>query len=78
MRLFITCRREDARLGATRVVRRHWRAGATKFLAAIIVTRSQDQQQAEGLKREKTGVSVVDRREEKRRRRRLLVREEDD
>lgn len=32
-----TWKNRDGELGATRVVRRHWRAGAIKFLAAIIV-----------------------------------------
>lgn len=32
-----TCKNGNTELGETRAVRRHWRAGATKFLAEIIV-----------------------------------------
>jgi hypothetical protein len=43
-----TCRRVDARLGATRVERRHWRAGVAKFLTANILTVPQSQRQTKG------------------------------
>ena len=45
MGLVYTCEKGEAMLGETRVLRKHWRAGRAKFLAANIVTGPRDQRQ---------------------------------
>lgn len=44
----VTCETGEAKLGDTRVVRKHWRAGATKVLAEIMVDGPQQEYESKG------------------------------